>query len=57
MSKDIVERLRSPEFADVAEKYLMVEAADEIEKLREILRIHGIQHDVLYPRGKNGLER
>ncbi len=30
---DIVERLRSPEFADVAEKYLMVEAATEIERL------------------------
>ena len=33
-SARIVERLRSPQFADVAEKYLMVEAADEIERLR-----------------------
>jgi len=31
---DIVERLRSPEFADVSEKYLMAEAAVEIERLR-----------------------
>lgn len=31
---DIVERLRSPKFADVAEKYLMREAADEIERLQ-----------------------
>lgn len=31
---DIVERLRSPEFADVAAKYLMAEAAAEIERLR-----------------------
>jgi hypothetical protein len=34
VSARIVERLRSPQFADVAEKYLMVEAADEIERLR-----------------------
>jgi len=33
----IGERLRSPEFADVAEKYLMIEAAAEIERLREAL--------------------
>ena len=33
---DIVERLRSPEFADVAAKYLMAEAADEIEMLRRV---------------------
>jgi len=31
---DIVERLRSVEFADVGPKYLMWEAADEIERLR-----------------------
>jgi len=34
---DLVKRLRSPEFADVAEKYLMVEAAAEIERLRAAL--------------------
>lgn len=32
---DIVERLRSPEFADVAAKYLMAEAADELDRLRK----------------------
>ncbi len=34
---DIIERLRSPEFADVAEKYLMIEAAAEIERLRSVI--------------------
>lgn len=34
---DIVERLRSVEFADVGPKYLMWEAADEIERLRVAL--------------------
>jgi len=34
---DIVERLLSPQFADVAEKYLMVEAAAEIRRLRTAL--------------------
>lgn len=28
---DLIERLRSPEFADVAEKYLMLEAADALQ--------------------------
>ena len=31
---DIVDRLRSPEFADVAAKYLMWEAAETIRSLR-----------------------
>jgi hypothetical protein len=35
---DIVERLHSPEFADVAEKYLMLEAADEIARLRVLVK-------------------
>lgn len=34
---DIVERLQHPQFADVAEKYLMVEAADYITRLRAAL--------------------
>jgi hypothetical protein len=34
--KTIVDRLRSPEFADVAERYLMAEAAIEIERLRAV---------------------
>jgi hypothetical protein len=34
---DIVDRLRSPEFADVAAKYLMAEAAEEIEKMRRTI--------------------
>jgi hypothetical protein len=37
LMSDIVERLLAPEFADVAEKYLMVEAAHEIERLRTAL--------------------
>jgi len=41
---DIVDRLRSPEFADVSEKYLMYEAAAEIERLRAALtKIAGIE--------------
>lgn len=35
---DIVQRCRSPEFADVAEKYLLAEAATEIEQLRFALK-------------------
>ncbi len=34
--KNIVERLRSAEFADVGPKYLMWEAAEEIERLRGV---------------------
>lgn len=34
---DIIERARSPEFADVAEKYLLAECAVEIERLRGAL--------------------
>lgn len=46
---DIVERLRSPEFADVAAKYLMAEAAEEIEKMRRTIcaALDCLHHDDL----------
>lgn len=34
---DLVKRLRSVQFADVAQKYTMIEAADEIDKLEKFI--------------------
>ena len=44
----LIERLRSPQFADVAEKYLMIEAADALEaKDAEIKRLSRLVGDTI----------
>ena len=45
---DLIERLRSPQFADVAEKYLMIEAADALEaNEKEIKRLGMLVGDTI----------
>ena len=44
----LIERLRSPQFADVAEKYLMIEAADALEaNEKEIKRLGMLVGDTI----------
>jgi hypothetical protein len=46
---DIVERLRSGKGSDPESHWLMIEAADEIERLREALKNMLRWHDQLSP--------